>query len=83
MSTTWNHASLDLGWIKGGPGQDNWADARALVWHGEPIYCVASVNVINKEFTINTSGWHGMTPNDKESLVTHLESLRLTPLAHS
>jgi hypothetical protein len=76
----WKHAGLDLGWIKGGPNHERWADAFALVWHDHPIYCAASVSVVDNEYYINTSAWHGMNNGDKEILENHLDSFSLTPL---
>ena len=77
---TWTHPRLDLGWLRGGPLQNNWADAYALIWNVNPIFCAGTVYVTNKEYFINTSGWHGMKAEDNESLDAYLRSLSLTPL---
>jgi len=77
---TWTHPNLELGWLKGGPSQNNWADAYGLIWNKEPVYCAASVHVTDKEYYIGTSGWHGMKAEDKKSLEVYLKSFLLTPL---
>ena len=45
---TWTNANLELGWLRGGPSQSNWADAYGLIWNKAPIYCAGAVHVTDK-----------------------------------
>ena len=79
-SATWTHPRLDLGWLRGGPLQNNWADAYALIWNVNPIFCAGALHVTNKEYFISTAGWRGMPKDDEKSLESYLQSMDLTPL---
>jgi hypothetical protein len=82
----WNHSNLELCWFQsefGKNGEDEWTQTRGLVWSRKPVYCAASVQVYNNQYSIYTTGWRGLSPCDLDSLDAYLRSLNFTPLTNS
>lgn len=54
-------------------------EARGVVWSHDPIYCAASVYVHDYEYNIITTGWRGLTKQEREVVEDHLKSMGLRP----